>query len=74
MPDHWDTKPENLFSPPDEQLDPAPDGHDDPPTNEVKLKDDRGRLRLPAYVLIVAGMALAAILLVAAGRLLLAPG
>ena len=46
MPDHWDTNPDNLFNPPDEQPDPAPNGHDH--TNEIKLKDDRGRLRLPA--------------------------
>jgi hypothetical protein len=52
---------------PDEQPDPAPNGHHDQP-NEIKLRDPSGRLRLPAYILI----ALAAILLVAAG-LLLAP-
>ncbi|HKQ02346.1 MAG TPA: hypothetical protein VJ735_18640 [Actinomycetes bacterium] len=68
MPDHWDTKPENLFTSPDEQPDPAPKGHDDQ-TNEVRLKDDRGRLRLPAYVLIALGIAVAALLLVAVGLL-----
>ena len=72
MPDHWDTKPENLFNPPDEQPDPSPTGHDNQ-TNEVKLKDPSGRLRLPAYILITLVIAAAALLLVAAG-LLLAPG
>ena len=71
MPDHWDTKPENLFNPPDERPDPAPNGHHDHPT-EIKLKDDRGRLRLPAYILIALVIATAALLLMTAG-LLLAP-
>ena len=31
------------------------------PTQEIRLKDDRGRLRLPAYVLIALGIALVAI-------------
>ena len=66
MPDLWDSNPDNVVSKPGEQPDPAPDGHDDQ-TNEVRLKDDRGRLRLPAYVLIALGMALAAVLLVAVG-------
>jgi hypothetical protein len=36
MPDHWDTKPENLFSVPDRQPDPVPnEGHDQ--TNEIRL-------------------------------------
>jgi hypothetical protein len=68
MPDHWDTKPEDLFTPPAEQPDPAPNGHDDQ-TDEVRLKDDRGRLRLPAYVLIALGIAVAAVLLMAVGLL-----
>jgi hypothetical protein len=72
MPDHWDTKPEHLFSVPDEQPDPAPNGQDDQ-TNEIKLTDPRGRLRLPAYILIALVIAVAAVLLVTAG-LLLAPG
>jgi hypothetical protein len=72
VPDHWDTRPENLFNPPDEPPDLVPDGHDDP-TNEVKLRDSSGRLRLPAYILIALGIALAALLVMAAG-LLLAPG
>jgi hypothetical protein len=62
MPDLWDTNPDNVFSPPDEQPDPAPSGHDDYP-NEVRLKDERGRLRLPAYILIALGIAVVAILL-----------
>ena len=68
MPDHWDTKPEHLFTPPAAQPDPTPDGHDDP-TNQVRLKDDHGRLRLPAYVLIALGIAVAALVLVAVGLL-----
>jgi hypothetical protein len=72
VPDHWDTKPENLFNPPDEPPDPAPNGPDDQ-SNQVQLKDDRGRFRLPAYVLIALVIALVAILLVVAG-VLLAPG
>lgn len=71
-PDLWDTNPESIFSPPSEEPDPAPSGQDDY-TNEVKLKDERGRLRLPAYVLITLGIAFGAILFVTVG-LLLAPG
>ena len=69
MPDHWDTKPENLFSLPAEQPDPAPRSHEQP--TEIELKDDRGRLRLPAYTLIALVIATVALLLVAIG--LLAP-
>ena len=72
MPDHWDTRPEDLFTPPDEQPDPAPDAHVDQ-TNQVRLKDPGGRLRLPAYVLIALVIAASVILLVAAG-LMLSPG
>lgn len=71
MPDHWDTKPENLFNVPDAQPAPAPNGHHDKP-NEIKLRDPSGRLRLPAYILIALVIAVAAILLMTAG-LLLAP-
>jgi hypothetical protein len=71
VPDHWDTDPEHLFSLPAEQPDPAPNGHNDQ-TNEIKLRDPSGRLRLPAYILIALVIAVAALLLVAAG-LLLAP-
>ena len=59
MPDHWDTNPRNDFSTPDEQPDLAPDDHDDH-TKEVMLKDHRGHLRPPAYVLIALVIALAA--------------
>ena len=72
MPDHWDTRPEDLFSPPAEQPDPASKRHDDHPT-EIKLTNDRGRLRLPAYILIALGIAVAALLLVAVGVLVM-PG
>jgi hypothetical protein len=67
-----DTNPDNISSPPDEQPDPAPSGHGDYP-NEVMLKDERGRLRLPAYILIALGIAVVAILLVVVG-LRFAPG
>jgi hypothetical protein len=60
MPDLWDTYPDHVFTPPDEQPDPAPNDQEDP-ANEIKLKDDRGHLRLPAYVLIALVTALAAI-------------
>ena len=69
MPDHWDTNPENLFSLPAEPSGPAPNNQGDQ-TTEIKLKDDRGRLRLPAYILIALVIATAALLLVAAGLLL----
>jgi hypothetical protein len=60
MPDLWDTNPDNIFSPPDERPDPAPSDHDDH-SQEIRLKDESGRLRLPAYVLIALLIALAAI-------------
>jgi hypothetical protein len=59
MPDLWDTNPDSVFNPPDTQPDPDPSAHDD--HAEVRLKDDRGKLRLPAYVLIAVVVALAAI-------------
>jgi hypothetical protein len=68
VPDHWDTRPENLFTPPDEPPDPVPDGHDDL-TNEVQLRDPSGRLRLPAYILIALVIAFLALLAMAAGLL-----
>ncbi len=78
MADLWDTNPDNVFSPPDEQPSPAPSGQDDASgqddhTNEVQLRNERGRLRLPAYVLIALGIALAAALLVIIG-VMIAPG
>ena len=71
MPDPGDTNVDNVFSTPGEQPDPAPSGHDNS-AKEVKLKDVRGSVRLPAYVLIALVIALASILLLVAG-LLLAP-
>jgi hypothetical protein len=68
MRDLWDTNPRNTFSTPDEQPDPSASGHDDQP-EEVMLRDDRGHLRPPAYVLIALVVALAAILLVIVGVL-----
>jgi hypothetical protein len=40
--------------------DPAPGEHVDH-SQEIRLKDDHGRLRLPAYVLIALGMAVVAV-------------
>ena len=62
MPDLWDTNPDHVFATPGEQPDPAPNGHDDH-SQEVRLRDHRGKLRLPAYILIALVIALAAILL-----------
>jgi hypothetical protein len=77
MPDLWDTNPDNVFSPPGEQPNPAPSGQDnasgqDDHTNQVQLRNERHRLRLPAYILIALGIALAAVLLVIIG-LMIAP-
>ena len=55
MPDLWDTNPDHVFSPPVAQPSPAPSDHHDDLPPEIRLKDDRGRLRLPAYVLIAWG-------------------
>ena len=49
MPDLWDTNPDNVFS--------------TPGAEEVLLRDHRGRLRPPAYILIALVIALAAIFL-----------
>jgi hypothetical protein len=59
MPDLWDTNPDSVFNPPNTQPDPGPSAHDD--HAEVQLTDDRGKLRLPAYVLIALVVTLAAI-------------
>jgi hypothetical protein len=59
-PDLWDTNPDNVLSPPDAQPDPATRDHETY-TQEIRLKDDRGRLRLPAYVLIALGIAVVAL-------------
>jgi hypothetical protein len=68
MPDLWDTNPDNIFSGSGTKPDPAPNGNNDH-TEEVTLRDHRGRLRPPAYVLIALVIALAAILLLLAGVL-----
>jgi hypothetical protein len=60
MPDLWDTHSDKTSSTPNTQPDPIPSDHDDH-SQQVQLKDDRGRLRLPAYVLIALVVALAAI-------------
>jgi hypothetical protein len=60
VPDLWDTNPDKVFRPSDAQPDPATSDHEDH-TQEIRLKDDRGRLRLPAYVLIALGIAVVAI-------------
>ena len=70
MPDHWDTNPRNDFSTPDEQPDLVPDDHDDDHTKEVMLKDHRGHLRPPAYLLIALVTALAAVLLLTVAMLI----
>ena len=54
MPDLWETNPDNVFSRPGEQPNRAPSGQDDH-NNEVQLRNEHGRLRLPAYVLIAPG-------------------
>jgi hypothetical protein len=63
MPDLWDTNPDNVFSTPGEQPDKAPSSHDNDHTEEVLLRDHRGRLRPPADILIALVIALAAIFL-----------
>ena len=66
MPDLWDTNPDHVFATPGEQPDPAPNGNHDH-TKEVPLRDHRGRLRPPAYILIALVIALAAILFLLVG-------
>ena len=51
MPDLWDTNPDNVLNGPGTKPDSAPNGNNDH-TKEVPLRDHRGRLRPPAYVLI----------------------
>ena len=70
MPDLWDTNPDNVPDTPGTQPVPAVSGHD---PKEVRLKDHRGRLRPPAYILIALVIALGSILLLIAG-VMLAPG
>ena len=59
MPDLWGTHSDKTSSTPDTQPDPIPSNHDD--HGEVRLTDDRRRLRAPAYVLIALVVALTAI-------------
>jgi hypothetical protein len=68
MPDLWDTNPDNTFNGSGTKPDPAPNGHNDH-TMEVPLRDHRGRLRPPAYVLIALVIASVAILLLLVGVL-----
>jgi hypothetical protein len=62
MPDLWDTNPDNVFRPPGRHPNPGPSGHHDHDEHpeEMPLKDHRGHLRPPAYVLIAVVIALAA--------------
>jgi hypothetical protein len=71
MPDLRDSNPTTSSARPESSPTRPPNGQDDQ-TNEVKLRDASGRLRLPAYILIALLIAAVAILLVGAG-LLLAP-
>ena len=68
MPDLWDTNPDNISNGPGKKPDPGPNGNNDH-TKEVPLRDHRGRLQPPAYVLIALVLALVAILLLLAGVL-----
>lgn len=68
MPDLWDTNPDNVFKAAGEQPAPGASGHDHP--TEVRLKDHRGRLRPPAYILLALVIALVATLLLIAGVML----
>jgi hypothetical protein len=65
MPDLWDTNSDHVFPTPGEQPDSALSGHDDH-SQEVRLRDHRGRLRLPAYILIALVLAVAAIVVLTA--------
>jgi len=68
MPDLWDTNPDNVFETPGEQPSPTASGHDHP--RKVRLKDHRGHLRPPAYILIALVILLVAVLLVLVGVML----
>jgi hypothetical protein len=65
MPDLWDTNSDHVFPTPGAQPDSALSGHDDH-SQEVRLRDHRGRLRLPAYILIALVLAVAAIVVLTA--------
>ena len=58
-PDLWDTNPDSVFRPVEEEPHPPPPNEPDDHTGAVKLKDHRGRLRLPAYILIAMTVVLA---------------
>jgi hypothetical protein len=68
MPDLWDPNPDHVFNGSGTQPDSAPNGNHDH-TKEVPLRDHRGRLRPPAYVLIALVIALVAIVVLLAGVL-----
>jgi hypothetical protein len=70
MPDLWDTNPDHVFPVSDEQPNPAPTGQDDH-TVKVMLKDNSGRLRPPAYLLIALVTAFATVVLLTAVMLVL---
>jgi hypothetical protein len=59
MPDLWDTNPDRVFNPPNTPPDLTQGDQDHA---EVRLKNDGGRLRLPAFVLIALAVALAAVM------------
>jgi hypothetical protein len=65
MPDLWDNNPDDVFDAVDEQPVSAAGSR-----KEVRLKDHRGRLRPPAYILIALVIALGSILLLIAGVML----
>jgi hypothetical protein len=67
MPDLWDTNPDNTKTA-GEQPSPTASGHDHP--RKVRLKDHRGHLRPPAYILIALVMLLVAVLLLLVGVML----
>ena len=66
MPDLWDPNPDNTFNGSGTKPDSAPNGNHDH-TKEVRLRDHRGKLRLPAYILIALVIALVAILFLLVG-------
>jgi hypothetical protein len=68
MPDLWDTNPNSVFKTPGERPSPTAGAHDHP--KEVRLKDHRGHLRPPAYLLIALVILLVAVLLLLVGVML----
>jgi hypothetical protein len=67
MPDLWDTNPDNTKTA-GEQSSPTVSGHDHP--KKVRLKDHRGHLRPPAYILIALVILLVVVLLLLVGVML----